>query len=164
NTNSPVAGSPYTIGVTNGTLTGTNYDFQFVTGQLTVTQAVLSVTADNKSRVYGAANPPLTAAYSGFANGEDQSVLSGAPALSTTAISTSPAGPYPITVTGGSLGAANYSFNFVNGTLTVGRATLTVSANNISRAYGALNPVFTVSYTGFLNSDDANVLSGTPAL
>ena len=37
----------------------------------TVTKADLTVTADNKSRAYGTANPTLTATLSGFANGGD---------------------------------------------------------------------------------------------
>ena len=39
--------------------------------------------------------------------------------LTTTATATSLPGSYPITVTLGTLAAANYTFNFVNGTLTV---------------------------------------------
>ncbi|HVV73865.1 MAG TPA: MBG domain-containing protein, partial [Verrucomicrobiae bacterium] len=84
-----------------------------------VTQAPLTVTADNKSRAVGSPNPPLTASYAGFVNGEGNSVLSGTPSLSTVADVNSSAGTYPITVSQGTLGAANYSFNFINGTLTV---------------------------------------------
>jgi hypothetical protein len=58
----------------------------------------------------------------------------------------------------------NYLFNFTNGTLTVNPATLTVTANNTNRLYGATNPVFTVSYSGFVNGDTASVLSGSPSL
>jgi hypothetical protein len=45
----------------------------------------------------------------------------------------------------------------VAGTLTVTKATLTVTADDATRAYGAANPAFTVSYAGFVNSDDTNV-------
>ncbi len=61
------------------------------------------------------------------------------------------------------MSAANYSFSLVNGTLTVGRATLTVTANNVTRAYGGPNAL-TVSYSGFLGGDNTNVLSGAPDL
>src|SRR5262249_22831562 len=119
-----------------------------------------------KSKVYGTANPPLTASYSGFVNGENQSVLSGNPSLSTTAdaSSTVDGSPYPITAAAGTLSAANYTFSFVNGALTASKAILTVNAYNATRAYGATNPVFTASYAGFINSDDTNVLSGAPEL
>src|SRR5262249_15818779 len=123
-------------------------------GILTVTPAPLTVAADNKSRAYAAPNPTLTVHYSGFVGGENESVLSGSPTLSTTADLSSPPGGYPIVVGAGSLGSANYSFIFVSGTLTVGQATLTVTANNASRAYGATNPIFSVTYSGFLPGDD----------
>ncbi len=94
----------------------------------TVAQTTITVTADNKSKVCGAANPPLTASYSGFVNGDTSSVISGAPNFSTTANtnSTVAGSPYTITVTQGTLSAANYFFTFVNGTLNVTPAFSTV--------------------------------------
>ena len=47
-----------------------NYTISYVGGTLTVTPAALTITADNKSKVYGAALPALTASYSGFVNGD----------------------------------------------------------------------------------------------
>src|SRR2546426_9252769 len=95
---------------------------KFVDGQLTMTKAHLTVTADNQSRVYGAANPTLTYTLSGFVNGENTTSagVTGAPTLSTTATTASSVAgsPYPITVVNaGTLSAANYDFpvaNFVN--------------------------------------------------
>jgi len=84
-----------------------------------ITPAALTVSADDKSRPYGAANPLLTASYSGFVGGEDTNVLSGSPDLSTTATPASSLGTYPIDITAGTLGAPNYSLSFVGGTLTV---------------------------------------------
>jgi hypothetical protein len=46
-------------------------------------------------------------------------VLSGVPALSTTATISCAAGVYPIKVTQSTLSAANYNFAFVNGTVSV---------------------------------------------
>ena len=116
------------------------------------------MTANNTNRPYGATNPVFTVTYSGFVNGDTTNVLSGAPSLTTGAVTNSPAGSYTITNTIGTLSATNYTFNFVNGTLTVGKAPLGVTANNTNRLYGATNPVFTVSYSGFLNGDTASVL------
>ena len=160
-----VNGSPYSIVVTNATGTGlTNYTISYVNGQLAVTPATLTVTASNTNRPYGAANPAFTAIYTGFLNGDTAAVLSGTPGLATAATAASPLGNYTITATNGTLSAANYSFNFANGTLTVGTAVLAVTANNTNRIYGATNPVFTVTYNGFLNGDNASVLSGAPVL
>ena len=161
-TNSPVGA--YVITNTIGTLSAANYNFNFVNGSLTVTQAVLTVTANSTNRNYGATNPVFTVSYTGFLNTDTASVLSGAPSLTTGATTNSPVGGYVITNTIGTLSAANYSFSFVNGSLTVGSAVLAVTANNTNRLYGATNPVFAVSYSGFLNGDTASVLSGAPSL
>ena len=86
-----------------------------------MTQAVLAVQADNQTKVYGAAVPPLTFSYSGFVNGEDTNVLSGTPVLRTDAglygaISNS---PYVIEVLVGTLSASNYTFSLIHGQLAV---------------------------------------------
>jgi hypothetical protein len=86
---------------------------------ITINKATLTVTANNASRAVGAANPAFTASYSGFVNGETSAVLGGSPSLTTTATTSSPAGTYPITAVLGTLTAANYTFAFVNGTLSV---------------------------------------------
>src|SRR6185437_11529621 len=79
-----------------------------------------TVTADNQARGVGRANPALTYAIAGFVNGDTAAVVSGAPALSTTAVVNSPPGAYPIVVAAGTLSATNYDFaNLVNGTLSV---------------------------------------------
>ncbi len=154
----------YTITITNGTLTASNYVFTFANGILSVVKAPLVVTADNQTMTYGAANPSLTWHITGFVNGETTNVLSGVPQIGTVATNGSPVGVYPIAITTGTLSATNYSFGFVNGTLTVNKAALTVTANNTNRIYGAANPVFTATYNGFVNGDTPNVLSGLPLL
>jgi len=97
-------------------------DFKAVTKtvQLAVNKAVLTVTANNVSRAYGLANPTLTVGYSGFVNGDTSAkVPTGSPIVTTTAVASSLPGSYPITVSLGTLVAANYTFTFVNGTLKV---------------------------------------------
>jgi len=84
-----------------------------------VNPAVLTVTANNLTKTYGSANPALTNSITGFVNGDGSSVVTGAAALGTTATSTSPVGSYPITAAQGTLAASNYTFSYVNGTLTV---------------------------------------------
>src|SRR5208282_4952782 len=72
-------------------------------------------------------------------------------------------GSWTISASNGSLSAANYIFGTpVNGTLTVGKATLTVTANNQSRTYGASNPTFTETLSGLANGDTQSAaLTGT---
>ncbi len=141
-----------------------NYAVSVSDGTLTVTQAVLTVSANPQSRLFGTTNPPLTVTYSGFLNSDGTNVLSGQPDLSTAANPASPVGAYDIVVALGSLSATNYSFNLTNGTLTVGKALLTVTADPQNRLYGQTNPLFTVSYNGFVDGDNQSVLTGAPAL
>jgi 6-phosphogluconolactonase (cycloisomerase 2 family) len=123
------------------------------TGDLTVTKAQLTVTADNQSRLYGDPNPPFTYTITGFVNGDDISVVSGAADCTTTATQASPVGAYPIMCTVGTLFAQNYVFAFVDGTLTINPAPLTVNVDNASRAYGDPNPTFTGTIIGLKNGD-----------
>jgi hypothetical protein len=85
----------------------------------TVALASLTVTAQNQSMTYGAALPTLTSTTTGFVNGDSAGVVTGAPALTTTATSTSPVGSYTITAAKGTLAAANYNFVLVNGVLDI---------------------------------------------
>ena len=94
-----------------------------------MTAAPLTITANSTNKVYGAAVPTLTASYSGFKNSDSLATsTTGSPSLATTAITTSPVGSYSISATQGTLAGSNYTFNFVNGTLTVGQAILVEAA------------------------------------
>jgi len=116
-------GSGIGVAVSGLSLTGSsasNYTLiQPLARTANITPATLTVSADNRSKPYGLSNPPLTFSYNGFVNGEGAGVLTGAPSLSTSAVTSSPPGQYEITVSAGTLSAANYVFAFVNGTLTV---------------------------------------------
>jgi hypothetical protein len=115
------ASSPVnTYPVVPGGLTSPNYAITFAGGNLVVTPASLTITADNKSRVYGQPNPPLTVAsyhYQGFVNGDTSASLTAPVALSTPAVLDSFAGSYPIVV--GGAASRNYAIHFVSGTLTI---------------------------------------------
>jgi hypothetical protein len=86
---------------------------------LQVAPAVLTVTANSVTILTGSALPSFTAQFTGFVRGDTFAVVSGAASLTTTATGLSPAGLYPIVAAAGTLAAANYTFRFVNGTLTV---------------------------------------------
>jgi hypothetical protein len=124
---SPVSGKVPPAGLQTLTFIFTptdSTDYTTVKGSvpLTVNKVVLTVTANNASRVYGTPNPTFAFSITGFANGDQPSVVSGTPVLTTTAGASSQVGTYPITVTIGTLSAANYTFKFVNGTLTITQA------------------------------------------
>ena len=129
---------------------------------LTVNKAPLTVTAENSSMQYGDALPTFEATCSGFKNGETASVLTTQPTLSTSATSTSPVGTYAITPSGAA--AQNYEMNYVNGTLTIIKAPLTVTANSYTIEQGDPVPAYEATYSGFKNNETASVLTTQPTL
>ena len=116
---SAVANSPvgsYTIEVKQGSIK--NYNVHFESGSLVITKAPLSISAGNYTKKQGDAMPEFKANYTGFKNGEDESVLTKRPTFETTATVESAPGEYPITVYG--VEADNYEVkSYITGTLTV---------------------------------------------
>ena len=101
----------------------TNNDSSAGSANITITPANLTVTAANASFVQGAtALPVLSYSITGFVNGDTAATaVGGSPLETTTATLTSAVGTYPIVVSNPNktLAAQNYTFTFVNGTLTV---------------------------------------------
>jgi pectate lyase len=134
--------------------------------------APLTVTANNTSRLVGAVNPAFTASYGGFVNGDTPASLGGSPSLTTTATASSGPGLYPITAAVGTITDTNYTYSFVNGTLSVVAApsvTLTTTST-VSGSNGAgYTATITVQNTGAtaatnvtLNTVTLGTASGTP--
>jgi hypothetical protein len=164
----PGASNPAgTYSVTPGGLSSDNYEISFKDGKLTIKPAPLTITAEDKEKFYGGAVPGFTAKYEGFVLGETSSALSGTLAFTVKngtdvviipSIS-DPAGPYSITP--GGLSSTNYEITFVAGKLTVKPAPLTVAAENKEQFFGESAPSFTVTYSGFVLSQNQSVLAGT---
>ncbi len=142
-----------------------NYDVVLNNEYLTVTKAILTLNISDKSRLYGQTEPAFTYTYSGYLNNDSDSngIITGTPALSTTATIRSNIGTYPITANVSSLSSTNYTFTSANGNLSINKAIINVTTVNKSRIYGALNPTFTYTYSGLLNSDPETVISGAPS-
>jgi hypothetical protein len=135
--------------------TADNYTITFVSGTLTINPAPLTITADDKSKTYGDEDPAFTVSYEGFRRGDTASVVSG---LTFSREAGEDVGEYAITPSGAT--ASNYTITFVDGTLTINPAPLTITADDKSKTYGDDDPAFTVSYEGFRRGDTASVVSG----
>ena len=151
----PASGTEFMIGTHQLSVIFTptdlaNYTTATKTVPLTVTQAVLTVSANNVSRLYGTPNPTFTGTVTGSQNG-DAFIES----FSNSAVTLSNVGQYSIvpSVTGTDLG--DYTEVVQNGTLSVTQApaitTTSLSATTI--AYG-LNVTITATVT--------STTSGTP--
>ena len=130
----------------------------YVPGAETVTVRPVTITADAQSRLYGAANPELTFAYTSLGAGAG---LVGALASASPA---SDAGSYAITQnTLTNAANSNYSLTYVGNTLSVTPAPLKITADDASNVYGAALPTLTASYAGFVNGDTSASLIARPS-
>jgi hypothetical protein len=166
-----VAGNPYTISATLSPASALgNYAITSTTASFTISAAPLTAKADNKTKTFGAALPPLTVSYTGFVNGDTVAAVTTPVLASTAATATSPVGTYPITASGGV--APNYSFVYQPGTLTVtaiGSATALTSSNNPSLFGVPITLKATVSgssgvATGTVTFKDGTATIGTGTL
>lgn len=137
------------------------YRISYVPGTLTIRPAHLTITANDQETTYGSVSFDKSVAsmsFTGFVNNEGPSVLGTGLTITSDVTPSSPAGTYPLTPTGAA--DANYSITYGNGTLTVNRAPLTITANDKTTIYGEPVPAFDASYDGFVNGDTPAVLSG----
>ena len=149
-------------------------DYTTVTGTVSVTvnPASLTVTANPANMTAGSAVPALAYTVTGFVNGDTVSVVSGSATLTTTATSSSPVGNYPITFSTEALTAANYTFAYVNGTLSIVTApavSITTTSAVTGTHGGGYTLTITVKNTGAgtvtnvtLNTGTLGSTSGTP--
>ncbi|MEW5819090.1 MAG: MBG domain-containing protein, partial [Cyanobacteriota bacterium] len=150
------AGTTHTI---TGVFTNSNYNVTALnTGNLLINPAILNITTNNASKVYGSNNPVFTSSINGFVLGQDESVLNGSLGFNTLASITSSVGTYSVIPYG--VTANNYVINFISGNLTIIPANLTVTANNSFKIYGMNNPSFTSTISGFVSGDNRSSLSG----
>ena len=90
------------------------YAITLVNGKLTITKALVTVTADNKSKAVGAADPALTATITGLVNGESTSLIK----YGITRAEGETADIYTITPDG-EVSQGNYKVAYKPGTLTI---------------------------------------------
>src|SRR5205807_1396572 len=117
-----------------------------------VNPAPLSITADDKSKVFGQLNPAFTVSYSGFVLVEGPFEFGGTLVFDAGGATTSsPVGNYTITPSG--LSSTNYAISFHDGTLTISKAFTT------TRLVSSLNP----SIYGDLITFTATVTANSPS-
>jgi filamentous hemagglutinin family protein len=135
------------------------YAISYVDGVLTINPAPLVVRANDASRGYNMPDPAFGVTTAGLVNGDtDAGVYTANP--TTTAAIGSNVGTYAIAPNAVLL-SGNYVLDQVDGMLTISAAPLTIAADDKSMLYGAgLFPAFTASYSGFLGTDDASLVSG----
>ncbi|WP_188597675.1 MBG domain-containing protein, partial [Polaribacter pacificus] len=147
-----IAGEDFGTYAIGSTLANANYDITFVSKDLTIAKKAITITADAKSKVYGATDPSLTYQIT-TGSLETGDVLTG----SLTRIAGEDVGAYTI---GSTLANTNYSITFVSKELTIAKKAITITADAKSKVYGAIDPSLTYQITaGSLETVD--VLTGS---
>jgi len=152
--------------ITQGSLTaGNNYTISFTGANLIISKAKLTITAKPKTITYGddPANDGVT--YSGLADTDDESVLSGSLTYAYNTVAngtgaaytkTSEPGSYYIIPSG--LSAANYVITFAPGTLTVNPKEVGLTwSETTSFTYDGEEHAPTATATGMVNGDEIGV-------
>jgi hypothetical protein len=168
-----VAGSAYTIGISNAVGSGLeNYSITYVTGLLTVNRAPLTVRADAQTKPYG-----MTFSFDGneftttgllFPTDTVTGVtLNSAGSAPTASVAGSSYAIVPSAATGTGLG--NYTITYVNGAMTVTAIPLTITASDRTKTYGTAVTFAGSEFStlGLVNGDAVNSVSlsstGAPA-
>jgi hypothetical protein len=154
----PVDGSTFWVRL--ATVPGGFQDYQYTAPNLQQSQ---TITFPNPgTRTYGAAPVALTAtASSGLA--VTYTVVSGPAAVNGSLLTITGAGS--VSVQADQAGNVNWlPAPPVQGTFVVNQAVLTVIADDATMSYGGPLPTFTASYSGFVNGEGREVLTGSPSL
>lgn len=120
----------------------------------TITDAT-TLTAKSYSRKYGQDAPTFDFTYEG-------APVTGVPSITCSATKKTPVGTYPIKIGRGSV--INSIKDTINGTLTITKAPLTITANSYTIKQGDPIPPLGVTYKGFVNDEDSTVLTKLPTL
>ena len=170
-----VEGEITSVGEVNNSITGTPvirdqkgndvtafYNIKYTTGKLRITEATINVTASAGEKFYGEADPEVFV-YS-FTNGVNGESVSFDGALVRTP--GEDVGSYLINLgsltlkSNGNFNANNYKIEFVQGSFTINPAVLTVSAEHMTKIYGADDPKFSYNVSGEKNGEKA-LFTGT---
>ena len=141
----------YTVTVSQAEGANKNYDITFVNGTFTINKAALTITAEDKTAIYGDKAPQYTVMGSGFKNGESLEYLGGTLAFACDYAQFCDKGAYSITPSG--YESANYEITYVPGTLTVSSKTITVTIADKTSVYGEAIAELTATADGIVNND-----------
>ena len=145
-----------------------NYNLTYAnTNKFGITTRPITLTATDRSKTYGTTLDLGTTAFTKTADTYAGSETATAVALASDgAINTADVTTYPITIgtatgTGGFL-ASNYAITYTSGTLTVNKKDLVVTVTAAqTKVYGASDPTFAYTATGFVNSQSYEVFGST---
>ena len=135
-----------------------NYKFPdtLLTKEYTIAPAPLTITAQPTSITYGDELPDINVEYSGFVNGETESLLSGTLIMESDYTQYSHVGEYTIVLKG--LSSNNYAISYVESSLSVLPKEVNLEWADTVFSYTGLVQIPSVSVIGLLNNDSCKAL------
>ena len=148
------ASEPGDYVITVSGATAENYELVYVDGTLTITEAdPVTITAQSYEIEYGDILPT-------FEFSSEGAELKGTPSITCDVPSGAPAGTYSIVISKGDV--TNYNDTYVNGTLAIKKALLTITADDIEVHQDEAMPTLTWKAEGWKNEEDESVLIAQP--
>jgi hypothetical protein len=127
-----------------------NFSVTYGIGEAEIFSAPLIVSVEDAEKEYGNNNPEFGYSIAGFVYNDSEEVVEGL-TIRSPANSDSWVGTYPIAASGAE--ARNYQLIYENGTLTIVKVPLIVTADDKTRLTGEANPEFTITYSGLVGDD-----------
>jgi VCBS repeat-containing protein len=131
-----------------------NYTITYVAGTFIVTKKAATVTAGGGTKIYGTADPSLSATtQTGFTAADAATIT-----LTSTRAAGETVGSYATTATASGTAVSNYTITYVAGTFTITKAAATVTAGGGTKVVGASDPPLSATtQTGFTTADAATI-------
>jgi filamentous hemagglutinin family protein len=142
----------YTITASNADGTGlSNYAITYADGVLSIGKAGLTITASDGTKTYGQTSGLTGYNVDGLLNGD---AVSSVALGSQGAAATANVGNYTITASNADgTGLSNYDITYADGVLSIGKAGLTITANDARRGIGQTTVLNGHTADGLLNGD-----------
>ena len=134
-----------------------NYNITYVNGSETVTTAPLTITGATKTVVYNGTTQTNTFTTSGLLGTDTVTALTGSAASTNV-------GTFTDAITGSTgSGLSNYSISYVNGSETITKAPLTLTASGVTKVYNGSTSLSNVALTptGVFGSDNVSAIATT---
>lgn len=142
---------------------GTGYNISYAPGTLTINPRLLTIGAQNASKVYGDLAPTFTPTFDNLASFHSRADMGPLVLTSAATAQFVDVGSYAITPSGAV--NTNYILSYSPGTASVTPRPATLTGIDDSREYGEANPLLFATPSGFVNNDynRANLTISTSA-
>lgn len=138
-----------------------NYEITCIAADYTIMQAEVTVTAANKTKVYGNEDPEFTWTVTGLKYSETKSVITANPKR--VANDDENVGDHRI-IFEDAVSQGNYKVKFVEGTLKITPASVVITPVDKTKVYGDEDPKLEWTVTGLKNNETEEVIAGNVSI